>query len=174
MTQVWSLGWEDSLEKEMATHSSTLAWRIPWTEEPGRFIVHGVVNNLTQLSDCPQWWRFKSLNENMFPLLFAAKILAEGLGGPRTGTYNIDCDSYSHCPHGFFYSTFFLASLPLSMQLPGFSKIRHPSNINLHKQKRKWQPTPVFLCGKCHGQRNLVVYSPWGCKSVGHDIRLSD
>ena len=28
--------WEDSLEKEMATHSSTLAWRIPWTEEPGR------------------------------------------------------------------------------------------------------------------------------------------
>ena len=28
-------GWEDSLEKEMATHSSTLAWRIPWTEEPG-------------------------------------------------------------------------------------------------------------------------------------------
>ena len=35
-TQVPSLGWEDSLEKEMATHSSTLAWRIPWREEPGR------------------------------------------------------------------------------------------------------------------------------------------
>ena len=35
-TQVRSLGWEDPLEKEMATHSSTLAWRIPWTEEPGR------------------------------------------------------------------------------------------------------------------------------------------
>ena len=34
-TQVRSLGWEDPLEKEMATHSSTLAWRIPWTEEPG-------------------------------------------------------------------------------------------------------------------------------------------
>ena len=32
-TQVWSLGWEDPLEKEMATHSSTLAWKIPWTEE---------------------------------------------------------------------------------------------------------------------------------------------
>ena len=29
------LGWEDPLEKEMATHSSILAWRIPWTEEPG-------------------------------------------------------------------------------------------------------------------------------------------
>ena len=35
-TQVRSLGWEDPLEKEMATHSSTHAWRIPWTEEPGR------------------------------------------------------------------------------------------------------------------------------------------
>ena len=31
-----SLGWEDLLEKKTATHSSTLAWKIPWTEEPGR------------------------------------------------------------------------------------------------------------------------------------------
>ena len=35
-TLVQSLGWEDPLEKEMATHSSTLAWKIPWTEEHGR------------------------------------------------------------------------------------------------------------------------------------------
>ena len=35
-TRVQSLGWEDSLEKEMATHSSTLAWKIPWLEESGR------------------------------------------------------------------------------------------------------------------------------------------
>ena len=35
-TQVQSLGQEDLLEEEMATHSSILAWRIPWTEEPGR------------------------------------------------------------------------------------------------------------------------------------------
>ena len=34
-TQVQSLGWEELLEKEMATHSSILAWYIPWTEEPG-------------------------------------------------------------------------------------------------------------------------------------------
>ena len=34
-TPVGSLGWEDPLEKGMATHSSILAWRIPWTEEPG-------------------------------------------------------------------------------------------------------------------------------------------
>ena len=36
-TQVQSLGQEDPLEKEMATHSSILAWRIPWTEEPGGY-----------------------------------------------------------------------------------------------------------------------------------------
>ena len=35
-TWVWSLGWEDSLEREMATHSSILVWRIPKTEEPGQ------------------------------------------------------------------------------------------------------------------------------------------
>ena len=35
-TQVQALGWEDPLEKEMAIHSSTMAWKIPWTEEPGR------------------------------------------------------------------------------------------------------------------------------------------
>ena len=35
-TRVWSLGREDPLEKEMATHSSIIAWRIPWMEEPGR------------------------------------------------------------------------------------------------------------------------------------------
>ena len=35
-TQVRCLGWEDPLQKEMATHSSILAWRISWTEEPGR------------------------------------------------------------------------------------------------------------------------------------------
>ena len=47
-TQVWSLGWEDPLEKGMATHSSILAWRTPWTEEPGglQFMgSHRVIHN---------------------------------------------------------------------------------------------------------------------------------
>ena len=35
-TRVWSLGQEDALEEEMATHSSILTWKIPWTEEPGK------------------------------------------------------------------------------------------------------------------------------------------
>ena len=40
-TWVQSLGWEDPLEEEMAIHSSILAWRIPWTEEPGRLQTTG-------------------------------------------------------------------------------------------------------------------------------------
>ena len=50
-TQVQSLGWEDPLEKELATHSSILAWKIPQTEEPGGATVHGVAKSQTQLSD---------------------------------------------------------------------------------------------------------------------------
>ena len=49
-TRVLSQGWEDPLEKEMATHSSILAWEIPGTEEPGG-LVHGVAKSQTQLSD---------------------------------------------------------------------------------------------------------------------------
>ena len=49
-TWVWSLGWEDSLEKGKATHSSILAWRIPWT------VVHGVPKSQTGLSDFPFQW----------------------------------------------------------------------------------------------------------------------
>ena len=46
-----SLGWEDPLEKEMATHSSVLAWEILWTEEPGRLQSIGLQKSQTRLSD---------------------------------------------------------------------------------------------------------------------------
>ena len=53
--QVRSPGWEDPLEKGMATHSSTLAWKVPWTEEPGgapdQAAVHGVTKRRTQLGN---------------------------------------------------------------------------------------------------------------------------
>ena len=50
-TRVQSLGWEDPLEKERATHSSILAWRIQWTEEPGWLQSMGSQKSWTQLSD---------------------------------------------------------------------------------------------------------------------------
>ena len=57
-TWVQSLGWEDPLEKEMATHSSILAQEIPWTEKPGREIVCGVgkeMDTTEQLSMHAGW-----------------------------------------------------------------------------------------------------------------------
>ena len=47
-TRVWSLGWEDRLEKGMATHSSILTWRIPWREEPGGLQSTGVAKSWTK------------------------------------------------------------------------------------------------------------------------------
>ena len=48
-TQVRSLGWDDPVEKEMATHSTILPWRIPWIEKPGG--VHRITKSRTSLSD---------------------------------------------------------------------------------------------------------------------------
>ena len=50
-TQVWSLGWEDPLEKEMATYSSILAWTVPWTEESGGLQSMGLERVGHDLSD---------------------------------------------------------------------------------------------------------------------------
>ena len=60
-TWVRSLGREDPLEKKTATHSSILAWRIPWTEEPGR-LVHGVAKSRTRLSHFPYSLRCPHFN----------------------------------------------------------------------------------------------------------------
>ena len=53
MQETWvrSLGHEDPLEKEMATHSSILAWKIPWMEEPGGLQFMGVAKSQTRLRD---------------------------------------------------------------------------------------------------------------------------
>ena len=75
-TWVLFLGQEDPLEKEMAIHSSTLAWKIPWTEEPGRLhVVHGVAKSRTRLSD------FTSLHHIFKSSLFSP--LSQASPNPR-------------------------------------------------------------------------------------------
>ena len=58
-TRVQSLGWEDPLEKEMATHSSILAWEIPWTEEPGRLQSMGSTTNTHRHTPISLVFRFR-------------------------------------------------------------------------------------------------------------------
>ena len=95
-TQVRSLGWEDPLEKEMATHSSTLAWKIPWTEA----IVHEVAKSQTRLSpslskDVQQQWA--GTRQDCFLLR-----LSKSVNDPGTSPISLDpppsCSSLSRFP----------------------------------------------------------------------------
>ena len=84
-TWVWSLGWEDALEKEMATHSSTLAWKIPWTEQPGAGYSpwgHKELNT-------PEWLHFHS----PFPSPYTRHYSAQShySNGPQ-----VPCGYWSH------------------------------------------------------------------------------
>ena len=86
-TQVWSLGWEDPLEKEMATHSSILAWRIPWREEPGGLQFTGLQRVrhdwATALSLCGKHPTFRDSSSSVFcgeaHLHFRSKEQGRGL-----------------------------------------------------------------------------------------------
>ena len=66
-TWVWSLGWEDPLEKEMAPHSSTLAWKIPRTEEPGRLQSMGSSKSWTWLREFTFFLSFFSTSATWEP-----------------------------------------------------------------------------------------------------------
>ena len=94
-TQVQFLGWEDPLEKEMATHSSILAWRLPWTEKPGRLQSMGLQElDMTKRPSIhtAQYWSELSFPspgdlpdpgiEHTFPALACRFFSTEPLGKP--------------------------------------------------------------------------------------------
>ena len=114
-----------ALEKEMATHSSVLAWRIPGTGEPGGLLSLGSHRVGHDWSD-----------------LAAAAVLQS-----RLLRWLSDKESACLCRRLWFD--------PWVRKTP---------------QRRRWQPMPVFLPGKFHGQKNRTGYSLWGCNRVGHDI----
>ena len=81
--RVQSLGWEDLLEKEMATHSSILSWKIPWTEEPVRLqstvsqrVGHDWVTSLSlfKLLKCFQYWTHTFSFRSIPPLIFPTSV----------------------------------------------------------------------------------------------------
>ena len=111
-TRVRSLDWEDPLEKEMAAHSSILAWKIPWMENLVDYCPWG-----RKESDTTEWFHF---HWTCFPGGSGVKNLLANAGD--------------------------VVLISVSGRFPW---------------RRKWQPTPVFLLGKSHGQRSLVGYSSW-------------
>ena len=152
-TWVRSLDSENPLEKGMATHSSILAWRIPYSEEPSRLQSMGVAKSGTWLSE----WHFhfhEHWSAFLF-LLFKKIILFYSIIGLQS-CFSFRCTGF-----------------------PGGTRDKEPecqcSRLESHgldpwvgkiPWRRKWQPTPVLLAGESHGQRSLAGYSPWGCKEL--------
>ena len=91
-TWVQSLGWEGPLEKEMATHSSILAWRIPWTEEPGGLQSIGLKSR-TRLND------------------FTSLTGAEGTGGEVGRCWSGDVE-FQGCEAGTFQNSVGISPAP--------------------------------------------------------------
>ena len=82
-----------AMEKEMATHSSILAWKIPWTEEPGRLAVHGVAEGRARLSDFTFTFHFHALEKEMaaHSIVLAWRIPKTGEPGglPSMGSHRV-------------------------------------------------------------------------------------
>ena len=96
-TQVPSLGWEDPLEEEMATHSSILAWRIPWTESWWA-TVHGVAKSQTQLK-----WLSTHTHKHTQPLQLGIGLCVRvGGGGGGVDRYLQFLEKKVHCFHQSF------------------------------------------------------------------------
>ena len=159
-TRVQSLGREDPLEKEMVTHSSTLTWRIPWTEKPSRLQSTGsqsrprlsdptslapllcpfICQRAFELSPCPGCCQYRC-TEHWAACVFVNCNFVWILGLPRGRSHKESaCQCRRHKRWGFD---------PWARKIPW---------------SRKRQPTSLFLPGKYHGQRSLSGYSPWDHK----------
>ena len=168
-TQVWPLGWQDTLEKEMATDSSILAWNISWTEEPGGLqsmgsqrVGHDWVTNTYLLNSITfqgpeglthrvgEFWgvsvgKVKTLRcyftwRPFFITVWKpAASKRTGVMGHYTLRKGFPCGS-DGCLH--------------------WGRLRFEPWVRKILWRRKWQPTPVLLPEKSHGWRSPVGYSP--------------
>ena len=136
-TQVWSLGWEDPLEKAMAAHSSILAWKIPWTADPGR------LPSMGSQRVGHDW----ATSLSTFTLGYE-----EGNGNPLQYSWPGKSHGWRSLvgwsPWGRWVRHNWVTSLSL---------------FTFMHWGKKWQPTPVFLPGESQGRGSLVGCHLWGC-----------
>ena len=143
-TWVWSLGWEDPLEKGTTTHSSILAWRIPWTEEPGGL----------------QFMWLQRVRHNWMTFTFH---FTDSLIVVHRLTFSITCEILGFLggldSKGSTWNAGDVGSVPGRGRSPGEGN-NYPLQFS-------------FLSGEFHGPRSLAGYSPWGCKELDTTERLS-
>ena len=196
-TWVRSLGWKDPLEKGKATHSSILAWRIPWT------IVHGVAQSWKQLSDF-HFYRKQNMHPKPVTGMLCFRSAASSFPTPPASVRThlepclsplksppaLLCLPWSLCQNasgsGWLrcYSKLWIESLCFSS--PGLPRgctgkesacwcrrCGFDPWVGKIPWRRKWQPIPAFLPGKSHRLRSLAGYSPGGCKDLDRTERLS-
>ena len=139
-TWVRSLGW-DLLEKEMATHSSTLAWKIPWTEKPGRLqsmgsqrVGHDWVTSLSYR----KLYIVQKLHTHIYIYI-------------------------SFCAGSVLKN--------LRICLPTRKHALDPWGQGKIAWRRKWEPALDSLHWKSHGQSSLVGYSTGGCKELNNIMK---
>ena len=120
-TQVQSLGWEDLLEKEMAIHSSTLAWKIPWMEEPGRL-------QSTRSQEVGHNWvtfthSFIKLRTTLFNIHSSPSLWEEGMVLMHWSTWNSSfsalCIMHALCI--YIFSEILLSKVLTTNSLPSFA-----------------------------------------------------
>ena len=119
-------------EKAMATHSSTLAWKVPWTQEPGPLL--GSMGSL---------W-VGTTEQLHFP--FSLSCIGEGNGNPL----QCSCLENSRDRWAWWAAVYGVAQSRTRL------KQLSNSSSSIWKWRRQWHPTPVLLPGKSHGQRSLV------------------
>ena len=150
-TWVQAPGWEDPLQQGMATHSSFLAWRIPWTEQLGRLQSVGS-QRVEQLT---------------LSLISLNKLCWDFPGGPVVKT------SCSNAGSAGLIPVWGVKSFPGGTS--GKEPICHCRRYKRHRfdpwvwkipWRREWLPILVFLPGESHGQRSLAGYGPQGHKEL--------
>ena len=161
----------------MAPDSSTLAWKIPWTEEPGG------LQSMESLRIRHGWATSLSLFTFMHWRKWQPTPVCSCLENPRDG------GAWWAAISGVAQSQTQLKQLSsssssqLHQKTPGGSDSKKTTWqcrrcgfnpwVGMIPWRRKWQPTPVFLPGKSHGQRNLVGYSPWDHEGSEKTERLT-
>ena len=143
-TMVWSMDWKYLMEEEMATHSSILAWKIPWAEEPGGLQSMGLLRlHITEHTHTEDKKTGSSLDQTLNGLT------------------------------DFKHVRFCLFSVLSQKSWTRLKWLINNSKLMI-LWRRKWQPTLVILPGKSHGERILMGYSPWGCKELDTTEQLKN